>query len=245
MRFEKWHFSIINYEYNAAVATEVPTEKVDGADEGISHSVILTADQFSSGSPLVNYKKYYYLAIAYAHNEYATYITNSDNPDGLFGQKTPYLAGNKNIRVYTVIPHKNVMEENGTEVQASYGMQPPITQFEGQGNGGNSLHLKQETINQILTNGKADSLQFEANGGPITVKVVDPLKVQGYDYILKFYNPNGGTEVTDSTHWMLIYTDENNKVDTIFSETSIAVNNEQLLLDLGLSIILPITNLLL
>ncbi|MBP7102871.1 MAG: hypothetical protein KBA86_06430 [Bacteroidales bacterium] len=227
---------IINYEYNAAVATEVPTEKVDGADEGISHSVILTADQFSSGSPLVNYKKYYYLAIAYAHNEYATYITNSDNPDGLFGQKTPYLAGNKNIRVYTVIPHKNVMEENGTEVQASYGMQPPITQFEGQGNGGNSLHLKQETINQILTNGKADSLQFEANGGPITVKVVDPLKVQGYDYILKFYNPNGGTEVTDSTHWMLIYTDENNKVDTIFSETSIAVNNEQLLLDLGLSI---------
>jgi hypothetical protein len=29
------------------------------------------------------------------------------------------------------------MEENGTKVQSYYGMQPPITQFEGQGNGGN------------------------------------------------------------------------------------------------------------
>jgi hypothetical protein len=59
--------------------------------------------------------------------------------------------------------------------------------------------LKQETINQILEKGKADSLQFEANNGPVTVKVVDPLKVQPYDFILKFYNPNNDSTVTDST----------------------------------------------
>ena len=227
---------IINYEYNATVGTEVPVEKVDGADKGINHSFFITTDQFNNGSPLVNYKKYYYLAIAYAHNEYAKYDASSDNPEGLFGQKMPYLAGNKNIKVYTVIPHKNVMEENGTQVQAIYGMQPPITQFEGQGNGGNILELKQATINEILAKGRTDSLQFEANRGPISVKVIDPLQVKGYDYVLKFYNPNGDSIITDSTRWMLIYTNSNNIVDTIFSETSIANNNEQLLLDLGLSI---------
>ena len=227
---------IINYEYNATVGTEVPVEKVDGADKGINHSFFITADQFNNGSPLVNYKKYYYLAIAYAHNEYAKYDASSDNPEGLFGQKMPYLAGNKNIKVYTVIPHKNVMEENGTQVQAIYGMQPPITQFEGQGNGGNILELKQATIDEILAKGRTDSLQFEANRGPISVKVIDPLQVKGYDYVLKFYNPNGDSIITDSTRWMLIYTNSNNIVDTIFSETSIANNNEQLLLDLGLSI---------
>lgn len=227
---------IINYEFNATVSTEVPTEKVNGENEGINHSFIVRNDQFSSGGQLVNYKKYYFMAIAYAHNQYAEYSTHSDNPEGLFGQKMPYLAGNKNIKTYTVIPHKNVMEENGTKVQSYYGMQPPITQFEGQGNGGNVLMLKQETINQILEKGKADSLQFEANNGPITVKVVDPLKVQPYDFILKFYNPNNDSTVTDSTRWMLIYTDSENKTDTIFSESPISANNEQLLLDMGLSI---------
>ncbi|MDD2687058.1 MAG: hypothetical protein PHI54_01210 [Bacteroidales bacterium] len=227
---------IINYEYNATVSTEVPVEKVNGINEGIQHSFILTRDQFNSGAPLVNYKKYYYLAIAYAYNNFAEYSTNADNPEGLFGQKVPYLAGNKNIKVYTAIPHKNVMEENGTQVQASYGMQPPITQFEGQGNGGNILMYKQKTIDEILLNGKADSLMFEANHGPITVKVVDPLKVKGYDYILRFYNPDNDSIVKDSTRWMLIYTNEENVVDTIFSETAISQNNEQLLLDLGLSI---------
>ncbi|NLJ81950.1 MAG: T9SS type A sorting domain-containing protein [Bacteroidales bacterium] len=227
---------IINYEYNATVGTEVPVEKVDGADAGIKHSFIITGDQFNNGNKLVNYKKYHYLAIAYAHNEYAQYTTSADDPDGLFGQKSPYLPGNKNIRVYTVIPHKNKIEEDGTVVQASYGTQPAITQFEGQGNGGNVLELKKETLEEILEKGRADSLQFEINRGPISVKVIDPLQVKGYDYVLKFYNPDGDSVVTDSTRWMLIYTNDQNIEDTIFSETPISVNNEQLLLDLGLSI---------
>jgi hypothetical protein len=91
---------IINYEFNATVNTEVPTEKVSGKNEGINHSFIIRTDQFSSGGQLINYKNYYFMAIAYAHNQFAEYSTHSDNPEGLFGQKMPYLAGNKYKNLY-------------------------------------------------------------------------------------------------------------------------------------------------
>ncbi len=223
---------IINYEYNTTVATEVPVEKVDGSDQGIAHSFSITEDKF--GGSLVNHKKYYYMAVSYAYNNYETYTTSSDNPDGLFGQKTPYLAGNKNIQLYTVIPHIPYMEENGLVTQSVYGTQPQIIQLEGQGNGGLNVKLEQKTINEIVNNNKADSLIFKRNSGPINVKVVDPLKVLGADFTLRFYNPNGSDTVTKDTRWVLEYTDSIAHV--VYSDTSISVQNEQFLLDLGLSI---------
>ncbi len=227
--------TLINYVYDAAVSTEVPISMVEGADAGIAHSFEITTDLF--GADLVNHQKYYYMAIAYAYNNYETYGTSSDNPDGLFGQKTPYLAGNKNVKCYTVIPHKNAIEENGTIANSVYGTQPQITQLEGQGNGGNALKLTQATIEEILANGRADSLVFEINAGPIGVKVVDPLQVVGSDYMVRFYNPDSSTNaVTDDTKWQLEYTTAEG-VDTIIdAEQSISVLNEQLFLDLGISI---------
>lgn len=235
--------NIVNYKYNATVGTEVATMEVAGTDEGIKHTFTITEDAFSTSNikTLINYKKYYFMAVAYAYNNYANYSTDGDNPS-LYGQKLPYLAGNKNIKIYTVIPHKTSMEENGTVIKAKYGTQPPITRFEGQGNGGNALDLTEATIEKIMSNSKwkTDTLDYKQNAGPINVKVIDPLQLAAHDYTVQFYNRDNSREVNDSTRWRIIY-DNNGVLDTIESQTAISVDNEQILVDknghmLGLSV---------
>lgn len=228
---------VVNHEYNAVVGTDVPAEKVDGADKGISHSFVITEDKFASGSSstaLVNHKKYYYMAVAYAYNNYEQYSTVAENSN-LYGQKTPYLMGSKNVQLYTVIPHVPYMEENGIVPQSEYGSQPQITQLEGQGNGGFEVRLERQTISEILANGKTDSLIFQKNYGPIGVKVVDPLKVVGADFILRFVDTTNN--VTKNTRWQLEYVSPFTGLDTVVeSETTISVLNEQFLLDFGISL---------
>src|SRR5690554_5791484 len=52
---------IINYEFDQQVNLPVPVEKVNGANEGIRHSVRITTDRFAQGDTrLVNFKKYYF-----------------------------------------------------------------------------------------------------------------------------------------------------------------------------------------
>ena len=232
---------IKNYLFNADVNTEVPTLMVKGADEGILHSFEITKDMFQTGvgDELTNYRKYYYMAIAYGYNCYLPYSTDpTDPPESLFGQKNPYIAGNKNVRVYTVMPHRTAVEENGTVVQSVYGTQPQIIQYEGQGNGGNTVQLSKQTLKEILANGKADSLIFEKDAAPVNVRVIDPLKVVGRDYTLRFCNKDSSMAdaVTDDTYWVLEYTNDNGVDTAIYSDTCISVPNEQLLLDLGISI---------
>ena len=56
---------------------------------------------------LINHKKYHYLAIAYAYNEFMLYDQN--NADTYEGQKKPFLAGRKGvgggIKKYVATPH--------------------------------------------------------------------------------------------------------------------------------------------
>lgn len=57
---------LINYIEDPNIGLPVPTLMVSGADEGISHSFRVTNDAFAQGDPrLVNFKTYYYMAIAY------------------------------------------------------------------------------------------------------------------------------------------------------------------------------------
>lgn len=235
---------ILNYEFDATIGADVAKEKVDGENNGIRHTFTLTEDAFSTSNikTLINYKKYYYMAIAYAYNGYAEYSTDDDDPC-LYGQKAAYLAGNKNIKTYTVIPHKTDIEENGSVINANYGTQPAITRFEGQGNGGNALELTQKTIDKIMSGApwKADTLEYKINAGPISVKVIDPLQLAAHDYTVQFYNTDtNDKEVNDSTRWRIIF-DTEDGFDTIESQTNISVNNEQILVDkegnmLGLSV---------
>jgi hypothetical protein len=228
--------TLVNFNYNEQLGASVPQQMVKGANQGISHSIRITEDQFAEGDKrLVNHKKYYFIAIAYAHNSFKPY---SQDEFGLDGQKLPYLAGRKgtdgqSIKPITGIPHKTDVEANGTVLNASYGDQPMITRLEGHGNGGLVLDLTKASVDKIMSASpwKVDRAEYIANAGPISVKVVDPLNVKGDNYMLYFTNPSNRTEVDTTFRWMVV-----SSQDTIYSEETIQIRNEQLLLDIGLSI---------
>lgn len=192
---------LVNYNYNQALDANVPVLEVNGADQGIRNSFRLRLDAFSN-EPLVNHKQYYYMALAYAYNEYEKYSDdpNAQNPgvQSLNGQKQPYLAGRGNIRVYTAIPHIPIGPKAPV---ANYGDGVEITRIQGHGSGGNVLDLKEETIEEILakppaslpdvTVGHPDypisyNPTYKAGRGPINVKVIDPLNIVAADFELRF-----------------------------------------------------------
>ena len=137
------------------------------------------------------------MAISYAYNNYQDYAVDANNPIALYGQKTPYLAGRKNIKMYSAVPHKAV---NGTVINSNYGDKVQVTRWSGLGNGGNQLELSQETIDEIMSKGPATSNvkfgdaeypvayhpTYKAGYGPIDIKVVDPLNVVSTEYALWF-----------------------------------------------------------
>lgn len=183
---------IVNYKYDASIGADVPTIKVEGADNGIQTTFRVTEDAFATGQDkkLVNNKTYYFMAIAYAHNEYAKYKQNVDpstNPcENYFGQTSPYLEGRK-VKKAAGIPHIVDVEKDGTVSQATYGYGPKITRIEGQGNGGNVLDLTQESINAALNPPYiAKRATYENGRGPIKIKVVDPLNIPNSTFTVKF-----------------------------------------------------------
>ncbi len=236
---------LVNYYYSDAVAGNMPVEEVNGADEGIVHSFKITEDQFASGDrKLVNHKKYYFIAIAYAYNEYKKYSQDPSILEGLYGQKKPYLAGRKSsigssITFTIGIPHISSPEANGTVPIASYGDGPRITRIEGQGNGGNALELTTKTIDEIMTGPPWKSItpEYDYSSGPVKIKVIDPLNIKKADYTLKFIPDTIDSNNISLSRWVLI--DDANPNDTnsfIYSEKTIEIGNEQLILDIGLSI---------
>lgn len=247
---------LINWEYNEALGTSVATEKVNGSNTGIYHSLALTTDAFATTSTsLVNYKTYYFMAIAYGYNEYAPFSIDEDDENGLYGQKTVYLAGRKmasgaSITAVSAIPHPATSHNSGTSLNAQYGTQPMITRIEGQGNGGNYLDLTDESVEKILKYNTFNNVEYKNNAGPLSIKVIDPLKLQLFDYRIRFIE-NGNGDVTDSTTWQLEFSEEvtdqeiidlgyvdtiGNALRSIPSNMSISMTNEQLFLPLGISV---------
>lgn len=225
---------IVNYTKDKEIGADVPQIMVDGANEGIQHSFVISEDQFATGDKkLVNHKKYYFIAIAYSYNNYREYTQDPSVIGGLYGQKKPYLAGRKSaigpIKVITAIPHITDSEGNGTEINAEYGDGPKITRIAGRGNGGNEVKLTETTINEIMENGEVKEIEYDNNYGPIDVKVIDPLNVIGAEYQLYFNVDSTGI---DNAGWTL-YMDGDSLTS---SDTTITVANEQLLLDYGIAI---------
>ncbi len=202
---------LINYYFDQGIGANVPVVEVDGGDEGIRHTFQITEDAFADKDPkLVNHKQYYFIALAYSYNEYRPYSQEVGVEDGLYGQKLPFLAGRKNIKVYTTIPHKPV---NGLQTNSVYGDRFEITRIQGNGNGGFELDLNESTVEEILskppisytldpitgnyfTTDTMDSenypiayeLGYIKNFGPLNVKVVDPLDMKAGEFTLKFIN---------------------------------------------------------
>ncbi len=230
---------LVNYAYNDEIGGNIPQEMVNGGNAGITHSIKIKEDQFATGDKrLVNHKKYYYIAIAYSYNKFAPYSQDPNVQDGLFGQKRTYLAGRKSaigsIVPITVIPHIPAPEAFGTQMQASYGDQPQITRVEGHGNGGLILDLTKASLDKIMSGSpwKSDELVYEPNRGPLNIKVVDPLNVKAGEFLLKFTNPGGATQVDNTFGWEI----SGSGFATITSDQSIALGNEQLIMDLGISV---------
>lgn len=252
---------LINYNYDQNLDANVPVMAVDGADNGIKHSFTITEDAFAEGAKqLVNHKQYYFTALAYAHNNYMTYTQEAGVLNGLYGQKLPYLSGRKNIKTYTVIPHRPV---NGAVMQSQYGDQPQITRIEGKGNGNMEIELTDETINEIMSKPPSDTLnrigsdnypiayeaKYKIGKGPIDVRVVDPLNVKSGTFELRFdsmypvvnYNVSGDLAIIDGgdTASMMVSGWKLKDIETgvvYNSETSILTKNEQIIPNIGISV---------
>lgn len=245
---------LVNYESNEEIGGFIPSIKVEGLNKGIRHTFKVTEDQFApkNDRELVNNKKYYYMAIAYAHNNYKNY---SPDPSGYDGQKEPYLPSRKSssggqITSVCAIPHKTQPEQGGTIVQSYYGVSPEFTRIEGFGNGGISVEWKQESIDRLMgAKGVEPTINFienpvyQINHGPLNVKVIDPLNLKSGKYNIKLKPDNVGDPI-DSCYWILENVDPSKPVArvngqdvfSIKSPTKIGVNNEVIVFDLGISI---------
>ncbi len=251
---------MINYVYDDYIGANVPHLMVEGGNGGIKHSFVLNRDLFASGdnNTLVNHRTYYYMAVAYAYNNFMDYSQEPGVPHGLEGQKKPYLEGRKNIKIYSAVPHKIV---NGTVMQSVYGDRPSITRIVGVGNGGNELELSDSTVAEILRRPIADSVNvfgspnypiayhptYKRGFGPVNVKVIDPLNVKTADYSLKFGDPKkqlmekvtGNLSVYGDTITKLVnnwYLTNLNTGEVYASDTTTAYADEKMFIDLGISV---------
>ena len=242
---------LVNYEWDEHIGAIVPSLKVDGADGGITHSFVVTEDKFATteNPALVNHKTYYYMAVAYAYNNFLTYSQEPSDEYGLFGQQKPYLEGRKNISCYSAVPHKIV---NGTVMQCDYGQKPAITRIVGQGNGGNELELSQESIDELFTKGVANTLDAEGNKivfghpdypiiyhpkykvgyGPLDVKIIDPLNVKTTSYELWFDDMFEAETHGVSSNSAVLIPDENGEY-TILDSKATRMASHWYLKDLG------------
>jgi hypothetical protein len=209
----------------ANVPVFVPELKVDGQNKGIVSSVVVTEDQFAEGDrTLVNHKDYYFVSVAYAYNNYESY-----NPTDRTGQRDAYLEGRRNVQVITGIPRIPTPEFGGITLNSDYGDGVTITRLDGEGTGLNFLEIAEVSVNDILDESTANPtrIQYEPGGGPIAVKVIDPLRVKAGTYTLTIFD-NDLTDNNlqiDSTSWMV----EGNG-EQWFSEVSLSILNEQLLM---------------
>lgn len=215
--------------------------KVSGKDSGLRHSFQLATDAFATGVDprFVNYKNYYFVAIAYAYNNYTDYTHEGRDT----AQMMPYLesahgAGGRVIPIIAAMPNP-ANGDMGTVLNSAYGTGVIIKRLEGIGNGGIETSFDEETEAQALTgpNYQASQPTYVAGAGPVKVKVVDPRKVVGAEWELYIE----GTPVSNDTiaglnpartNWRL----QNSAGVVIFSERNILNTNEQILEDYGLSV---------
>ncbi len=229
---------IINFEFDEALGFSVPVEKVDGENNGIQHSFQITEDAFASGPPkLVNHKTYYYVAIAYAHNEFKPYDPN--DADLIDGQKIPYIssrlaADGSAIKPVAGIPHNPAPRFDGAVAGLPYGSSPEITTLDGRGNGNRALDLTEASEDFVVENGSIDAPTYRVDAGPIDIQVIDPLNlVDGY-FRLEFDQ----YDEIDTASWTLNRYDEKGGelLESVSSDRTIRSKNEQLIPEWGISV---------
>lgn len=206
----------------------VPRLMVEGENIGINTTLTITEDQFAlENRELINHKRYYFMAVAYAHNEFAQF--DPSNPTGAEGQLKSYLEGRNNVRSYVGIPRPIT----STYLNSSYGDGVEITRYDGAGNPGVFIAMKEGMHEKILSEDFDGVIEYELGGGPLDVKVVNPIEVVDAELELTFFNPDGSTEVGNNTKWVLTDLNTGNEV---FADYSLSRLNEQIIQDYGIAI---------
>jgi len=205
-----------------------PTLEVEGDDEGVGHTFVVTRDFIEDGA-LINHKKYYYLSIAYAYNNWEQFDPAFEGGEG-FGQTKPYLEGRRNIQIYTAIPRPII----DVQVNSVYGDGAVITRLDGIGAGQNFLDMSDETRTAILDGSFDGTITYKSGQGPIDVKVVDPLRVQDGEYFLRFIDSDMNDRDLDIDARWEMTTPSGEVIST--SDRDISRLNEQLIEGLGFSV---------
>jgi hypothetical protein len=235
---------IINFEFNEDLNASIPVLRVNGEDKGIRHSFSVKNDLFAQGeSRLVNFKRYYFMAVSYAYNNYKDYIPT--DPLALDGQKKKYIMSRKaavgEVKVMEAVPHNPMPEADGTAQMIAYGSSPLITRLDGYGNGNRSLELTAASEKTIMETGFMENPTYDYGRGPINIKVVDPLNLASGYFECKFndYTANASGNAADTASWTVYrYANKGDltPVDSVSSENTIAGDNEQIIPAWGISV---------
>ena len=235
--------NIINFEFDEDLGFSVPIQMVAAENEGIRHSFSVKTDLFAQGNTqLVNFKRYYYIAVAYAHNNFKTYIP--DDPIALDGQKKRYILSRKapmgEVTTVEAIPHISAPEAGGTLHFLEYGASPKITRIDGYGNGNRPIDFTSSTLSTILSQGFSDTPEYDYGKGPINIKVVDPLLLAPGYFECKFTDytaPTSGNSA-DTASWVVYRYDTKGGtlLDSVTSEMAIDGDNEQIIPGWGISV---------
>jgi len=236
---------IINFEVDPEVSTDyyVPKLMVSGTDNGIKHSFEITQDAFATGTSkrLVNYKTYYYVVVAYAHNNFKQF-----DPGNFAGtQDLAYLESRTNgrglpIQMIKAMPHP-ANDSLYIQNYADYGTGIQLKRIEGIGNNGVAMEMTEASEMEALgPNSQSFYPEYKGNRGPIDLKVVHPnlVKAGQFEVWLRVDSStsqpfattlNGVTidttqgAIAKRTTWMII-----NKTtgDTVTSQVDISEYNE-------------------
>lgn len=212
----------------------IPELKVEGENKGIKHTFRISEDQFAEGDRrLVNHKKYYFVAIAYAHNDYRPF-----DPKQVLGQRRPYLEGRRNIGdginpYYTVIPRPIT----DRKLNAGFGDGVVVTRFEGGGTGVNFLDMDPSVRQAILDGTFKGEIKYRPGRGPLEVKVFNPLSVRDGVYELRIVDGNLSNSTLNDppVRWELRNISDFRE-PVIFSEKTLDKLNEQIIRRYGFSI---------
>ncbi len=222
----------VNYVLDPTISQVIPVLKVQGANEGLQHSFRITEDAFASGNArLINHKTYYFMCLAYGHNMYEAFNLSTGG-----GQDEPFIASRKaafgKIPVISAIPHKVTPEAQGTVTHSNYGQAIALTQIEGKGNAKNYLKITANSEDEILQNNATNSLEYTEGQSPVSVVVVDPLRVPEADFDLKLAPQNQDID-SDTATWLLT----NISTGEVYnSMRSIQTFSDELVLEWGIAI---------
>lgn len=227
-RLFNWRPALVDPTPNNPEIVWTFDEKVDGQNEGVRHTFTITEDDFAEGDRrLINHKEYYFMVLAYAHNNWDDF-----DPGESFGQRSPYCAGRRNIKVTTAVPRPIVFKE----LNAAYGDGAAITRLSGVGAGGAFLDMTEDMYQKILDGETDGRVTYKDGSGPLNVQIYNPIEVQNGSFRLEFVGDfiGGSTcALAGNTGWILTNL-ENREV--VASGPSIDVINDQIVGQFGFTI---------